>query len=269
MHEKMTTNVETDIDKVNTHTMKSVVQSYDDLHSLELNEQTALDSIRAIVKNKPILDLGVGGGRTVSQLQAISEDYIGIDYVKEMVECCQRKNPGMKFEQGDARNLSRFDNDTFALVMFSWGGISMVDHSGRIAILNEVHRVLQPGGFFLFSTYNSKSQEYKKLFAFPPFSLSPNPIKLTVGGIKYITDVTLRVVNRIRYKRLEEISPEYSIINDICHNYSTMLYYISLKNQIKQLSEIGFKEKVDTYDCKGKITDHKTMDDSILYLARK
>jgi hypothetical protein len=34
--------------------------------------------------------------------------------------------------------------------------------------------------------------------------------------------------------------PDYSIINDRCHHYTIMLYYISLENQRKQLEAAGF-----------------------------
>lgn len=73
-----------------------------------------------------------------------------MDYVCEMVTECQRKFPDVRFEHGDARDLSRYEDGSFYLVMFSLNGISMVDHQGRMKILKEVYRILAPGGSFLF-----------------------------------------------------------------------------------------------------------------------
>ncbi len=186
-----------------------------------------------------------------------------------MVESCRKKYPGVRFEQGDARNLSCFENETFSLVVFSWSGISMVDHDGRMAILNEIYRVLKPGGYFIFSTYNRDNKDHEKILSLPSFVFSSNPIKLTFNTLIFFKNLTLIVSNRMRFRRYEKICAEYAIVNDKSHNYSTMLYYITLESQKKQLIETGFKENIDTFDSKGAMANRTTNDDSILYLARK
>src|SRR5262249_15751388 len=70
-------------------------------------------------RNQPILDVGIGGGRTVPLLRAISDDYVGIDYTQEMVDAASARFPGVRCEWGDARDLSKFADGSFALVFFS------------------------------------------------------------------------------------------------------------------------------------------------------
>ena len=42
---------------------------------------------------RPILDIGVGAGRTTQLLRAISRDYVGIDDSPAMVEMCRAAHP--------------------------------------------------------------------------------------------------------------------------------------------------------------------------------
>ena len=59
---------------------------------------------------------------------------------------------------------------------------------------------------------------------------------------------------------------KYSIINDKCHNYATMLYYASLENHYGQLESIGFSG-VEAFDLSGQKIITDTRDDSITYLG--
>ena len=60
---------------------------------------------------------------------------------------------------------------------------------------------------------------------------------------------------------------EYAIINDKCHSYSTMLYYITRANQCKQLEAIGFDEAILTIDQSGCAFENETLEDAIFYVA--
>jgi len=255
------------IDKLNKQTMRDVVAAYAGNNRLSPPEEAALASLGDLA-HKKILDIGIGGGRTVQALCDISRDYIGIDYVVEMVDECKRKFPDVRLEQGDARKLDFADN-SFHVVMFSMNGISMVDHDGRIEILNEVFRVLSPGGAFLFSTYNSDFAEHKKFFRFAKFNLSWNPLKSGIRGLRYCYSLLIALRNRLRFRKMEVHTSEYSIVNDRCHNYATMLYYITHANQIKQLVSVGYDSEVVTFDALGNLITGSTLFDSIFYVTRK
>src|ERR1019366_4837129 len=51
-------------------------------------ESAAVEHVRADAANQPILDLGVGAGRTVPLLLSISRNYVGLDYTPELVDVC-------------------------------------------------------------------------------------------------------------------------------------------------------------------------------------
>lgn len=258
------------IDAVNKKTMNAAARScYAFARGLKDAEAQALKKVAQEVKDQPILDLGVGGGRTVEPLMEISKDYIGLDYAEEMVDVCRGLYPDLDFRHGDARNLSQFDDDCFAMVVFSCEGICMVDHQGRMAILGEVLRILKPGGLFLFSTMNQASDYHSRGFQFPDFQRSLNPARLLVRAARFSHSTANRLVNRMKNKRRDIRAQGFSIINDIYHDYSTMIYYISLTNQRKQLDSVGFQSQAMAFDLKGDVIDKDSVDNTLTLIARK
>lgn len=249
--------------------MRASVMDYAGTTTLSPPEVAALITCGDGVRGKPILDLGVGAGRTVEPLNVISTDYIGIDYVEEMVAACRTRYPDVRFKHADARSLTEFRDKSFALIVFGCNGISMVDHAGRLAILKEVYRLLTPGGFFIFSTYNRNNPRYKTFFQFPAFSFTNNPAKLAVRLARFFLHAAARAINRIRLKLYEQQNPEYAIVNDVCHDYATMLYYISVNDQRRQLEVMGFLPHATVFDLRGYEVASDTLDDSLTFLARK
>ena len=257
------------IDIVNQATMARAVDEYQLDDELESRERNALATVIEKVKDQPILDLGVGAGRTVKGLLQISHDYTGVDYVPEMVDHCRKAFPGVRFEHGDARSLSQFPDQSFALVFFSCSGMGMVDHEGRLLILNEVHRVLMPGGFFVFSTANLNGSNARRVFAWPRVTPSTDPLRFMVRRARFLGDVGVRVVNRLRFKRHEAHAPTYAILNDVSHNYGTFAYFITLENQRRQLQDAGFSSDAVVFDLSGRRVETDTTDGSMMIVAAK
>jgi len=100
-------------------------------------ERAALASIAHEVHDEPILDLGVGAGRTVPILRSLSDDYTAIDYTPELVMACRHKHPNARILHGDARDLSCFPAETFKLVVFSFNGIDAVT-TNAVPVVNRV-----------------------------------------------------------------------------------------------------------------------------------
>lgn len=270
-----------DIDRINLRTMRSpaVVAHYArptlagpaqaQPDELLPHERAALTEVQDEVRGGTLLDIGVGGGRTVQALRELSSDYLGIDYSQEMVAASQARYPEVRFEHADARRMTGIADASIDLAVFSCNGISMVGHDDRLAIMREVHRVLKPQGIFLFTTYNRNSPEARAGFCFPDFDFSPNPARLLVRSARHLKDTAISVVQRLRHIRHEVHTDDYAVINDKCHNHGVMLYYITLAQQRRQLAAAGFAAEATAYDCAGqRIVDDTTLD-SMALIARK
>ncbi len=254
------------VDSINRRTMQRTVDeyAYDGLTAPEL---AALASVADSSRGKRILDLGVGAGRTVPALHALSEHYVGVDYVPEMVARCRDRFPNVRFEVADARSLSAFADRSFDLIVFACNGISMVAHEGRLAILKEVRRLLAPDGHFIFSTYNRNNTAHERFFALPGFSMSFHPLRFGVRAVRFAAHAVYGFYNRIRFARHESRTDEYSIINDRCHHYSTMLYYIKPDQQFEQLRSVGFRKAPTLFDQRGESAPPTSTDDSLTYVV--
>jgi SAM-dependent methyltransferase len=259
------------VDTLNQRTMRESVLEYHAIVAEGLNkqEQAALDSVAGSLGNPRILDIGVGAGRTVKPLRSLSQNYVGVDYVQEMVDHCRQQFPGVRFERADARDMSAFVSGSFDLVMFSCNGICMVDHAGRLAILREVHRLLSPQGVFVFSTCNRNSPQFEAVFRFPDFQRTRNPVKFAVRAGRFALQTGYRLRNRLRHRRHEVRTAEYAVLNDVCHHYQTMLYFIDLKQQLAQLAGTGFAAGAQAFDLQGRPADAGCRDGTLTYVTRK
>lgn len=259
------------MDDINHVSMRSqdALDTYLRWRGLKPAEQAAFDLISSDVRDQAILDIGVGGGRTVEAIRALSKNYIGVDYSPEMVSLCQKQFPDVDFRHADARDLSQFEDNSFSLVVFACEGICMVDHEGRLKIMSEVLRILKPNGIFVFSTFNQESHAHDRPFQFPDFEFSFNPVKTLVRALRFIKFTLLRYKNRRNNKKHDVRGKEYSIINDIFHHYTTMIYYISQKQQSMQLNNIGFATKPIVLDIAGTPVAQQTNDDTLTFIARK
>jgi ubiquinone/menaquinone biosynthesis C-methylase UbiE len=111
-----------------------------------------------IRRGADILDLGVGGGRTMGYLSAIARRYVGVDYAFEMIDVCRAKYPSLDFLTADASDLVIFPDGSFEAVVFSFNGIDyIVPDAGSQRCLQECHRVLRNGGTLVFSSHNPRA----------------------------------------------------------------------------------------------------------------
>ncbi len=260
-----------DIDSINLRTMRlpQVVAHYARAEALLPHERAALNAVADEVRGGAILDIGVGGGRTVESLLDISANYVGIDYAEDMVAASQARYPGVRFEHADARKLGGIADASIDLAVFSCNGISMVGHEDRLLIMSEVERVLKPGGVFVFTTYNRNSPEASAGFNFPDFAFSPNPGRLLVRSWRHVQNTILSVSQRLKHLPHEVHADDYAVLNDKCHHYGVMLYYITLAKQRSQLVGAGFEANALAFDCNGKLIVDDTTLDSMALIARK
>lgn len=174
---------------------------YSQTEELSQAEQAALDRVADEVRGKRILDIGVGGGRTVRPLLRVSHNYVGVDNCEAMIDACNRRYPGVNFQHADARAMPMLADASVDLAMFSCNGIGMVAHQDRLQIMSEVHRVLKPGGYFLFWTHNKNCPDSTAIFKLPETTFSRNPARLAFRLARAVRRVPLRMVRRIRMRK--------------------------------------------------------------------
>src|SRR5579863_10372745 len=93
------------LDRVNrrTWTRPRVLRQFEYASGwLEPGERISIERVADKVRGEPILDIGVGGGRSAPLLAEISGNYRGIDYLPDMVEIARRRFPALCFLEMDA-----------------------------------------------------------------------------------------------------------------------------------------------------------------------
>ncbi len=244
-----------------SYAKSGVVSWYEKLDFLHPAEAVILEKLRPFIKDRKVLDIGIGGGRTTKFLLDLGSDYTGIDYTPGCVAAARRKYPAAHLFCCDARDLSQFSTSSFGFVMFSLNGLDYVSHEDRLRILGEIRRVLQPGGFFVFSTHNRDYRHFHKLpwQAGTPFNL--NLLKSCLYTLAFLP-------RHLRMRRYEVHADEYLIVNDNAHGFSLLTYYIGIEQQRAQLVAAGFAD-IHAYDLEGVEVESDQNSAWTYYLASK
>lgn len=110
-------------------------------------------AINSFINEKSnVLEIGCTNGFSSLEINKITKcNIIGIDINKYSIENANEKiklndldKNKIKFEYGNAENLSKFDNDTFDLIICG-NAISFINNKGKA--FDELIRVLKPNGF--------------------------------------------------------------------------------------------------------------------------
>lgn len=209
----------------------------------DAGEQVATERVAPRVQGTGILDIGVGAGRTTPLLRQLSSDYRAIDFAPAMVELCRSKYPDVDVQVGDARDLSAFADEQFGLVVFSWNGIDAVDDADRAKVLAEVHRVLRPGGVFLFSTHNKLGPGHHET----PWRLSLRDIAHPRSTARRIRSLPLDARNHHRLRTLNHDAGEWSMMNAAAHHFGIVIHYTTLAHALDEVAASGFDADPEVY----------------------
>jgi len=108
-----------------------------------------------------ILDVGCGSGgqlRRLTDFGAQPESCFGVDLFRPSLSAARRQNPNIAFIEGSAAGLP-FTSGQFDLVFQFTVFTSVLDARIRQAMASEIHRVLRPGGYFIW--YDFLYSNYK------------------------------------------------------------------------------------------------------------
>ena len=228
-------------DRVNlrTYRRRGVLRQFERAAGwLEPGERLAVGSVTETVRHGAILDIGIGGGRTATLMLEISPDYHGIDYCYDMVRVARERFPNLDFREMDARRMS-FADDSFQLVTFSYNGIDSVDLGGRLDILHEVHRVLRPDGYFVFSALNREGAAYGERW--PDVRVFDGAGYSLGRWLRGFGRLLLGGVNWVRFNLVNRTANDLAVGNISAHNFGLLTLFISVREQIRQLQFHGFQ----------------------------
>ena len=243
---------------LNTYSSSDVVNYYQYLQQLQPAEETIINLLKDKLSTLKMLDLGVGGGRTTKYFFPLVKDYVGVDYSAAMIAACQKRfaqsYPSIQLMVGDARNLSKFEDNSFDFILFSFNGIDYISHEDRLKVLQEMSRVGKSGGYFFFSSHNLQAIE--KQFNWQ-YHLSLNLFKTYIDLIMF---AFLRGFNTsISYQTIKH--KNYAILRDESHNFRLRTYYIRASEQIKQLEPLFKDIKVYSWKTGLQLTKNQDMID--------
>jgi len=208
---------------------------------IDRGERLIINEIADEMRSQPILDIGVGAGRSTWMLRLLSADYIAIDWSPEMVEVCRFEHPGLDVREADARDLSGFDANRFKLVFFSFNGIDVLGHEDRLRVLNEIHRILKPDGLLLYSTSNKNGGLYRN---------RPWDILERIGWY-YVARFLLRFPSSLtrcwrtyrnwwQNRRYAEDHGAWAICTSRAYEFGLVLHWTRLSTEREALNSAGF-----------------------------
>jgi SAM-dependent methyltransferase len=126
--------------------------------------------------------------------------------------------------------MSRFADNSFDFILFSFNGIDYVNSSDRSIVFREIYRICKPDGIFCFSTHNIQS--LNQIFSFK-FKL--NPLDLYIAIFTYLM-LRLKNPRWQRFKNLDECE-----LVDLGEWFKLKTVYIKPIKQITCLKNLGFK----------------------------
>jgi SAM-dependent methyltransferase len=214
---------------------------------IDPGEAHVIERLRADAAGQPVLDVGVGGGRTVPLLLSLSEDYVGIDYLDEMVKLTRERYPSSRIDLVDARDLSCFTDASFGLVFWSANGIDGISHADRATALREIHRVLRPGGVFAFSTHNlGHPFSGRPPWDYRWFRCDPRVGLLRLARLPRRT----RAFQRARGGVVR--GQGWATLVDPAYEFGLLTHFVTLAEARRELTRAGFEPQAEAWDSRGK-----------------
>lgn len=168
--------------------------------------------LKAYIEAKPyidgnVLELGCGEGRGISEIAPLAKRFTGIDKIEPVIEKLRSKYPSHRFETGSFPPIPFPDKSFDTVVSFQ-----VIEHVKKDRdFLQEVYRILNPGGRAILTTPNIK------------MTLTRNP-----WHIREYTAEQLETLCREIFPKVE--------MKGIAGNEKVMEYYRKNKESVKKIT---------------------------------
>ena len=134
-----------------------------------------------------ILDLGCGCGRTSLELAKKGFQVTAIDFAPKMIAAAKKQaeilDIDVEFYTADATKMT-YKSASFDNIIFSYNGIEQIPgRKNREKVLQDVYKILKPGGYFIFTTRSGLSFAGKRLLGWGKITFD-FMLKRVIGGDK-------------------------------------------------------------------------------------
>jgi ubiquinone/menaquinone biosynthesis C-methylase UbiE len=102
-----------------------------------------------IGNRRPVWDFGCGPGQTAEYLKNLGTEISGLDLSEKLLDQARTRCPDIRFRKGNLLDLE-FEDGSIAGVVAFYAIVHFSEEQVRRAF-QEIFRVLQPGGLFLFT----------------------------------------------------------------------------------------------------------------------
>ena len=180
-----------------------------------------------------VLELGSGAGRLTGYLAEVASEVHATDVSQAMLDRCLRNVPAAIGHLTDLRDLRGFDDAGFEAIVAPYNVIDVLDDADRNRLLDEVARLLVPGGLLVFSTHNRAAADDLR----PPWRLRARGLR---PRVRELAALPRAASNHRRLRGFESDAADHAIRNDSGHHYALLHYYIDRDAQERQLAAHGF-----------------------------
>jgi 2-polyprenyl-3-methyl-5-hydroxy-6-metoxy-1,4-benzoquinol methylase len=155
-----------------------------------------------------VLEVGCGEGRGVGLLMQQAKSFTAVDKIQELIDSLQVKYPAGKFLSMNIPPLKELQNETYDSIV----SFQVIEHIQDDALfLQEIHRVLKPGGIALLTTPNRK------------MSLSRNPWHIREYLAHELKNLAAKIFSEVEMK-------------GITGNKRVMEYYEQNKKSVRRIT---------------------------------
>jgi 2-polyprenyl-3-methyl-5-hydroxy-6-metoxy-1,4-benzoquinol methylase len=159
-----------------------------------------------------VLEVGCGEGRGVGEMMPLAKSFTAVDKIKPVVDDLQKKYPAGRFISMNIPPLAVLPDNAFDVVV----SFQVIEHiDSDLLFLQEIRRVLKPGGVALLTTPNRK------------MSLTRNPWHVRGYLPSELTALAQRVFSKVEMK-------------GITGNDKVMAYYAENKKSVARFTRWDF-----------------------------